>query len=120
MASHIVIFVQGDAKKSHRACEGIRVALGLAACDIKVELILSSGASVLLTDDLEECVDGEIAKQYLPSLIKFIPTIYIEREGVETPTAGGAPVLQDEYQIMFLSQDEIANKIALAECFAQF
>ncbi len=110
MASHIVIFIQSNPKESHRACEGIRIALGLSACNLKVDLMLSSHASVLLTDDIEECVDGELAKQYLPSLIKFIPTIYIEKEG------GKPQRLQEEYQVAFVSREEIENKIALAAC----
>ena len=120
MASHIVILIQSNPKESHRACEGIRIALGLAACNLKVDLILTSSALVLLTDDIEECVDGELAIQYLPSLIKFIPTIYIEKEGVGTPTAAEVPILQNGYKAIFLSPDEIAKKIALAECLIQF
>jgi hypothetical protein len=110
MVSHILIFIQSNPRESHRACEGIRIALGLAACNIKVELILRDGASILLTDDIDDCIDGELAKQYLPSLIKFIPTIYIEE------VEGESPILRDEYQTTFLNQEEIAQKIALAEC----
>ena len=116
MPSQIVIFIQSNAKESHRACEGIRIALGLAACNLKVDLILSSGASVLLTEDIEECIDGELAKQYLSSLIKFIPTLYIENAGVGTPTADAVSHFQKEYQIVFLNPNEISKKITLAEC----
>jgi len=113
MATKLVLFVQSNAKESHRACEGIRVALGLAACNLTVDLILSSGASVLLTDDIDECVDCELAKQYLSSLIKFIPTIYVEQRG-------DLPFLQNEYQVLFLNQDEIEKKISCAECVVRF
>jgi len=113
MASHIVILIQSNPRESHRACEGIRIALGLAACNIKVDLILNGSASVLLTDDIDECVDGALAKQYLPNLIKFIPTIYIEKGEDDMP------ILQSEYQTTLLNPDEIAQKIASA-CVARF
>ncbi len=103
MASHILILIESNPKESHRACEGIRIALGLAACNINVELILSSGAQVLLTDDIDDCVDGELAKQYLANLNKFIPTIYIEKEG------------NYEYHTMLLNRSDIDQTIASAE-----
>jgi hypothetical protein len=114
MASHIVIYIRSNPKESHRACEGIRIALGLAACNLNVELILTNGAAILLTDDIDECVDGELAKQYLPSLIKFIPMLYVEKRG------GGVVHFNKEYVITFLNPDEIAKKIASAECIARF
>jgi len=114
MASHIVLLIQSNPRESHRACEGIRIALGLAACNVNVDLILTACASLLLSQDIDECVDGELAKQYLPSLVKFIPTIYIEREGSEPP------LLQNDYPVTFLNRDEISDKIAAAECVVRF
>ncbi len=119
MASHIVIRIQSNPKESHRACEGIRIALGLAACNLNVELILTNGASVLLTDAIDECVDGELAKQYLPSLIKFIPMIYVEKASERSQGDEVVP-FNKEYSITFLNADEVAKKIASAECIARF
>jgi hypothetical protein len=114
MASHIVLYIQSNPRESHCVCEGVRIALGLAACNLKVDLILSASASFLLTDDMDECVDGELVKQYLPSLMKFIATIYIAEEG------SALPILQNEYPITFLSKDEIVQKIDSAESCINF
>lgn len=126
MATKVVILIQSNPTESHRPCEGIRIALGLSACNHEVDIILTNGTSVLLTDDLEECVDGELAKQYLPSLKNFIPTFYVEKGERPLREGDGVPILQNggmataEYPITFLSRMEISKKIAAADCFATF
>ncbi len=115
MASKIVILIRSNPKESHRPCEGIRIALGLAACHHSVDLILANKAPLLLTDALQDCVDEERAQTTLSTLQEFIPTIYIEQESRK-----GITLLQGEYQTAILNLDEISKKILAAECFVLF
>mgnify|MGYP001619617844 CR=1 FL=1 len=114
MASEVVILIRSNPRDSHRPAEGIRIALGFAACDHSVDLILSPKAARMLTEDLADCVDGEITQTHLSTLKEFIPTIYIEKE------RGGIVVPSGEYQTTIIDLDDISKKIAAAKCFVLF
>ena len=78
MASTISVVVRDDPRKSHRPVEALRIALGLAAGDHDVTVILLGHAPLLLTDDIDEIVDVDILEKYLPSFqqlaIPFVVT----------------------------------------------
>lgn len=67
MASTITVVVREDPRKSHRPVEALRIALGLAAGEHDVTVVLLNEAPLLLTDDTEDIVDVEILEKYLPS-----------------------------------------------------
>ncbi len=115
MASKIVILIRSNPRESHRPAEGIRMALGFAACNLSVDLILSHKAPLLLTDALVNCVDGEMTQTHLSTLREFIPTIYIEKESAEEITLS-----EGEYQTAVIDLSEISKKIAATECFVLF
>ena len=48
-AARVLVFVRGNPEVSHRPGEAIRIALGLAAGEHRVELILTGNAPLLLT-----------------------------------------------------------------------
>ncbi|MEK7286255.1 MAG: hypothetical protein AAB035_03035 [Nitrospirota bacterium] len=113
MASKVLILVQGDPRVSHRPTEAVRIALGLFAANLEVHLILSGDSYYLLTTKLDNCIDGDLAKQYLISLKSFISTFYVEQDQK-------CDLIGDEYPVTFLSRDEIEQKIALAELVIRF
>ena len=115
MAYKIVVLIRTDPEKSHRAGEGIRIALGLAAGDHQVEVILADRAPLLLTPDLHEYVDGEITEKFLASLKDFIPVFLIAKE-----SANKLDLSESDYPIQLFSKDEIAAKIAAADRFMVF
>jgi hypothetical protein len=112
--SDIIVFIETDPMISHRPCEGVRMALGLAACNHSVSLILANQAPLLLTDAIEEIIDGEMAQQYLAMLKKFVPVFVIDKKSYKTLD------LQSEYKVMILDRNEIAKKIVATECFIPF
>ena len=109
----IVVYIRSDPFKSHRPCEGIRIALGLAACNHTVTLILANKAPILLTDHLEDCIDAETAKIYLATLPRFIPAFFIEK-------GNEADLTQAPYTTTFWSKQEIAEAVAKTGCFLLF
>ncbi|MEK7702356.1 MAG: hypothetical protein AAB317_00140 [Nitrospirota bacterium] len=102
-----MIFIRSNPKESHRPCEGIRIALGLAASDHHLDLIFCSDAPILLTEAVEDAIDSELAKQYLLNLKSFVSTFYIEKS-TETRAFDG------DYPTTFLSRNEISKKIMSA------
>lgn len=115
MTRTVVVLIRSDPETSHRACEGIRIALGLASGEHEVEVILTDRAPLLLTPDTDGLVDGEMAEKFLSTLQEFIPTFYIDRE-----SAQGIDLSESDYKTVPLSKKEIAEKIATAQRFALF
>jgi predicted peroxiredoxin len=115
MTHKVVILIRSSPKESHRAGEGIRIALGLAAGDHEVEVILTDQALLLLTAEVEDFVDGEITEKFLSTLKEFIPIFYIDEK-----SATGVDLTDSGYKTALLSADEIAAKIAATDRFAVF
>ena len=115
MTRKVIVLIRSNPQESHRAGEGIRIALGLASGEHEVEVILAGRAPLLLTDDLHDLIDGELTEKFLLTLKEFVPTFYIEEKSAkEVDLAGG------DYETAILSADEIAAKIAAADRFAVF
>ncbi|HIE66072.1 MAG: hypothetical protein ABGX83_00720 [Nitrospira sp.] len=114
MSKKILILIRSDPRQSHRTCEGVRIALGLAASGHQVELIFTEEAPRILENDIEDLVDGEIAMKYLTTLKEFIPVLYIDDAG-----AGGIDLSGSDYQIKPLSKEEIASKMAESDWFVR-
>ena len=58
--------IKQDPFVSHRAAEGLRIALGLATGTSELSIILLGKARSLLTDDVIEAVDADILEKHLP------------------------------------------------------
>lgn len=76
MASTISVIVRDDPRSSHRPVEALRIALGLAAGDHDITVVLLGDAPLLLTDETEDVIDVDILEKYLPSFkqlgIRFV------------------------------------------------
>ena len=68
MPPSIVVVIRDDPRKTHRAVEGLRIALGLSTGSNPLTVILLEQAPLLLTEDLEDIVDAEILEKHLPAL----------------------------------------------------
>ncbi len=114
MASHVVILIRSNPKESHRPVEAIRIALGLAAGAHQVDLILADQAPLLLTEQIYNCVDHEMAQHYFSMLGQFIPMMIIEK--------GSMRDVLPEFisQTIQLDWNQISEKIIDADCFISF
>lgn len=115
MTRSVVVLIRSNPETSHRAVEGVRIALGLASGEHAVDVILTDRAPLLLTPDVECLVDGEMAEKFLSTLQEFIPNFYIDQE-----SAKGVDLSESDYKTVPLSKNEIAEKIAAAQRFAVF
>jgi sulfur relay (sulfurtransferase) DsrF/TusC family protein len=68
MAKTVAVVIQEDPRKSHRAVEALRIALGLVAGSHIVTVILLGEATCLLSEDIDDVVDVDILEKYLPSI----------------------------------------------------
>jgi hypothetical protein len=67
MPPSVVVVIREDPQKSHRAVEALRIALGLSAGENPVSVVLFGQAPLMIAEDPEDVVDGEIMEKYLPS-----------------------------------------------------
>jgi len=107
----VVILIQGDPRKSHRPCEGIRIALGLAASGHQLEVILSDHAPLLLTGSPEKMLDGELITRFLETIKDFSHTFFTDRKRPDEPGS---------HRIIPLTKEMLAQKISESDCFLAF
>ena len=65
MPPSVVVVIREDPRKTHRAVEALRIALGLSTGENPMTVVLLDQAPLLISDDPEEIVDGEILEKYL-------------------------------------------------------
>ncbi len=115
MSKKIVVILRSDPRVSHRVCEGVRIALGLASGGHEVELIFTENSCLLLTEEGDEMVDGELALQFLDTLKEFIPLFLIDK--------GGTTYIDIEelvYESCFISREELTSKLSASDCLLSF
>lgn len=84
----ILVLIQCDPMKNHRAVEALRIALGLGSHNEGQDLsiILSGRAAHLLADDTGSIVDAEILEKHLPVFIEWGTEFHIGPDA-ETPSS---------------------------------
>ena len=68
MPPSIIVVIHEDPRKTHRAVEALRIALGLGTGDNPLTVVLLDQAPLMLAEGQDDLVDGEILEKYLPSL----------------------------------------------------
>ena len=105
----IVVIVREDPRTSPRPVEALRIALGLAAGENPITVILIGPAVQLLAEDTDDIVDIEILEKYLPSFEHLrIPFVLIF-------PAGPSPVLQDGFAVTVGSFESAQQAISAAD-----
>ena len=66
MSFNIIVVIKQDPFASHRAAEGLRIALGLSTGNSQLTIILLGKARTLLTDDFVDAIDADILEKHLP------------------------------------------------------
>jgi sulfur relay (sulfurtransferase) DsrF/TusC family protein len=67
MPPSVVVVIREDPQKSHRAVEALRIALGLSTGENPLSVILLGQSPLMISEEPEDVVDGEIMEKYLPS-----------------------------------------------------
>lgn len=105
----ITLVIRDDPRQSHRPVEALRIALGLAAGENPVTVVLVGQAVRLLAEDSDEIVDVEILEKYLPSFRHLaIPFILVL-------PPGHAADLRDGFAVTMGSFDSARQAISEAD-----
>jgi hypothetical protein len=104
----IALVIREDPRLTHRPVEGLRIALGLAAGENPMTVILMGQAVHLLAEETDDIVDVEILEKYLPSFQHLaIPFILVFQ--------GPQPDIQDGFAITIGSKESAQRTIAEAD-----
>lgn len=106
MTDRILVLIKSNPLESHRPAEAIRIALGLASGDHSVTIVLLNQALLLLADDTEDLVDGDILQKYLPAFKELDQTFFVEEGTLKAHPLGGS-----DYKIQSVSFDKINELI---------
>ncbi len=105
----IALVIREDPRLTHRPVEALRIALGLAAGDNPITVILLGQAVQLLAEETDDLVDVEILEKYLPSFQHLaIPFLLL-------PPEGSSPDIQDGFAVTIGSNDAVHRTLAEAE-----
>lgn len=115
MADSILVLIKSNPLKSHRAVEAIRIALGLVSGEHAVTVVLLNQAPLLLADDTEELIDGDILQKYLPTFKELGQTFFVEENALKAHLPKGS-----DYTIQNVSFDQIADLVQRAGRFFIF
>ena len=78
MTRPILVLIKRDPTQTHKPVEAVRIALGLISGEHSVQIVLMNQAPLLLGEDSEELVDGDLLQKYLPSFIDLDQTFFVE------------------------------------------
>jgi len=115
MADTILVLVKSNPLESHRPVEAIRIALGLISGEHSVTVALLNQAPLLLSDDTEDLIDGDILQKYLPTFKELGQTFLVEENAFKTHLPEGS-----DYTLQAVSFDQIANRVQQADRFFIF
>ena len=108
----IVMVITGDPLRSHRPAEALRIALGLdSGGKGRIMIILRGPAVRLLTEEVQDAVDGEeLAGQYLPVFEEW-GTRFL----VDEAAAGHLARVPTPFPHSTLTEAQIAAELAAAD-----
>ncbi len=115
MTDRILVLIKSNPLESHRPAEALRIALGLASGDHEVVIVLLDQAPLLLADDTEDLVDGDILQKYLPTFKELDQTFFVEEGSLKAH-----PMDDSDYKIQTVSFDKISEMIRQAGRFFIF
>lgn len=109
MTPSLTVVIRDDPRKSHRAAEALRIALGLSTGPNPLTVILLNEAPLLLGDETEDLVSAEILEKHLP-VLKELGVSFVVPESTRTRYH-----LDADFRAREASADEIAVLIAQSD-----
>lgn len=113
----VAVLISEDPRSSHRANEAMRIALGVAAGENDVTIVLTGPAVHLLDADTDDLVDGDDIARYRAALRKMEIPFHVEKSALP---AERAEWNEEGHPIIPVSPDEIAELMGRCRRFIVF
>lgn len=107
--SSVLVLVTADPRTSHRANEAIRIALGVAAGETDVALVLTGGAAHVLDGDTDDLVDGDDIQKFRTALARLGVAFHVEASAIP---AGDADWNADGHPVVPVDAAAIARLVS--------
>ena len=88
----LLVVIYSDPEKSGLTAEALRMAMGLGTGNRKLEIALMGPAAQVLTEDVDELVDGEMIETNLDVLADWDLPFHVDRRATERYDLEDAPV----------------------------
>jgi len=111
-----LVMISEDPRRSHRANEALRIALGVVAGENQVRIVLMGPAVHLLDEDTDDLVDGDDIVRYRASLKKLAVPFHVERSAVSMEPSWNA----DGHAVIPILPDGVAALVASSSRFIVF
>lgn len=112
----VLVIVSEDPRASHRASEAIRIALGVAAGDTEVTLVLTGPAAHLLDADTDDLVDGDDIAKVRGSLTKLGVRFHVTQDAIPAEPDWNA----DGHAVVAVGPEDLAGFLQRATRFIVF
>lgn len=109
MTPTVVVAIRQDPRKSAQPVEAMRIALGLAAGDNPLTVILAGEAPHLLAEEEDTVLDGDILEKYLPSVKEMNIPFIIPQGSLK------AMDVDPDFNVREASLDDVRQLIATAD-----
>ena len=109
MPPSIVVVIRADPRQSGRAVEALRIALGLGAGDNPMTVVLLDHARLLLSEETDEIIDGDILEKHLP-VFKELQIPFLVQQSSRSQFSFDA-----DFKIGEVPKSDIAESIASAD-----
>lgn len=113
----VAVLIAEDPRSSHRANEAMRIALGVAAGENDVTIILTGPSVHLLDADTDDLVDGDDIARHRGALRKMEIPFHIEKSAIPTEPADWN---EEGHPLIPVSPDEIAELMGRCRRFIVF
>ena len=113
----VLVLISEDPRSSHRANEALRIALGIAAGENEVTVVLTGPAVHLLDAETDDLVDGDDIAKYRGTLAKLGIPFHVDRAAIP---ANAGDWNAEGHATIPLSREEIVELIAGSRRFLMF
>jgi hypothetical protein len=107
-----LVLVTEDPRTSHRANEAVRIAVGVAAGEIGVTVVLVGGAAHVLAGDTDDLVDGDDIAKFRAALARLGVPFHVERSAIPT---GDPDWNADGHAVVPVEAADVARLLAAAD-----
>ncbi|MDH4228244.1 MAG: DsrE family protein [Nitrospirota bacterium] len=108
-APALLLFIASDPERSGATAEALRMGMGLAAGSRSVQVVLSGPAARVLTEEVDELVDGEMIENHLEVFAEWDTPFFVARQAIAEYGIRDAPV-----PVVPVDDSEIARMLARA------
>ncbi len=109
MPKNILVVIRENPRKSHKASEALRIALGLSTGPNPLKVLLTGQSKLMLTEDAYDLPDGDMLEKYLPTIQSLeIPLFLDQYDPDEWP-------LDKDFSTQTLSESELVTLVKEAD-----